>query len=364
MGSLKIVATPIGNLGDITLRAVETLKGVDLILCEDTRVTKRLLEKYGIRTSTLAYHQHSKIEKILRILEEGKNLALVSDAGTPAISDPGAALVARIRSEYPQIKIESIPGPNAAIAALSISGFPSDQFLFLGFLPHKKGRETLFKEIKASKRTVVFYESPHRILKTLEFLANNLPPAPSQGRGVVGSYKYHTTDPKTWRALESQAVEMRSNPTEAERLLWHSLRKNITGCHFRRQHIIGRFIVDFVCLEKLLVVEVDGDVHDYQESEDKERTLFLNEIGFKVLRVKNSKVTEDISSAVEKIKENLEALPLGEGRGGVDRRIFVARELTKIHEEGLTGTASEIMAYFKTTPDKVRGEFVVVVRNV
>ena len=180
MSKLYVVATPIGNLEDITLRALRALKEVDLILCEDTRVTKRLLERYEIHTPTMSYHAQSKlskVEKIFALLEEGKNLALVSDAGTPTISDPGCLLVAQIREKFGDtIPIVPIPGPSAVLSALSVSGFPTSEFLFLGFLPHKKGRETLFKEIAASKRTVVFYESPHRILKTLESLKNHLHP--------------------------------------------------------------------------------------------------------------------------------------------------------------------------------------------
>ncbi len=179
MGELYIVATPIGNLEDITLRALRVLKEVEVILCEDTRVTKKLLGRYGITTPTLSYHSHSgltKVEKVFGFLEEGKNLALVSDAGTPGISDPGSLLVSKIRERFKgDVAIVPIPGPNAAVAALSASGLPASDFLFLGFLPHKKGRETLFKEIAESKRTVVFYESPHRIMKTLASLAKHLP---------------------------------------------------------------------------------------------------------------------------------------------------------------------------------------------
>jgi len=180
--TLYIVATPIGNLEDVTLRALKTLKSVDVILCEDTRMTKRLLSHHEINTSTLSYHAHSKlskVEQIINLLKEGKNLALVSDAGTPGISDPGAELVSIVRRELKEqladgsIKIESIPGPSALTAALSIAGVPCADFVFLGFLPHKKGRETLFKEVFASKRTCVFYESPHRIMKALESLVGH-----------------------------------------------------------------------------------------------------------------------------------------------------------------------------------------------
>ncbi|OGD39113.1 16S rRNA (cytidine(1402)-2'-O)-methyltransferase [Candidatus Azambacteria bacterium RIFCSPLOWO2_01_FULL_37_9] len=173
---LYIVATPIGNLEDISFRAIRILNEVDLVLCEDTRVTKILLERYEIKKPILSYHQHSKLQKIdyiINLLKEGKNLALVSDAGTPGISDPGQRLIGKVLEELGgEIKIEPIPGPNAAIAALSISGFDTDEFLFLGFPPHKKGRQTFFVNIleESQKRTVVFYESTHRIIKALEQL--------------------------------------------------------------------------------------------------------------------------------------------------------------------------------------------------
>jgi 16S rRNA (cytidine1402-2'-O)-methyltransferase len=179
MSAFYIVATPIGNLEDITLRAIRILGEVDAILCEDTRVTAKLLQKYEIRKTLISYHSHSKLSKtenIFELLAEGKNLALVSDAGTPCISDPGVMLIAQVREKFPnEVRIIPIPGPSAVISALSASGFPSSEFLFLGFLPHKKGRETLFKEIAASERTVAFYESPHRILKTLESLQKFAP---------------------------------------------------------------------------------------------------------------------------------------------------------------------------------------------
>ena len=176
-GILYVIATPIGNLADLTLRALETLKSVNMVLCEDTRVTKKLLEHYGVEVLTMSYHANSKLskhEKILDFLKEGKSLALVSDAGTPTISDPGVLLIEMIRRELPEVKIIPIPGASALTTALSVSGIPSPQFTFYGFLPHKKGRETLFKEISESSRTSVFYESPHRIEKTLESLVSHL----------------------------------------------------------------------------------------------------------------------------------------------------------------------------------------------
>lgn len=184
-GTLSVVGTPIGNLGDITLRALETLKQADVIAAEDTRVTSKLLARYDIQKPLVIYHAQSGIrntERILTLLGEGKRVALVTDAGTPGISDPGGELVREVRKRLgAEVHIESIPGPSALTAALSISGIPCAEFVFLGFLPHKKGRQTLFKEIAESKRTMVFYESPHRILKTLEALEKAMP----EGRQVA-----------------------------------------------------------------------------------------------------------------------------------------------------------------------------------
>ncbi|MFH1427051.1 MAG: 16S rRNA (cytidine(1402)-2'-O)-methyltransferase [Patescibacteria group bacterium] len=171
---LYIVATPIGNLEDISLRALRILSEVDFVLCEDTRVTKNLLNHYKIKTLAISYHQHSDLKKlnyILDLLTEGKNLALVSDAGTPGISDPGGKLVAAVFEKFgSKLQIESIPGPSAVTAALSISGVPSDKFMFMGFPPHKKGRQTFIKKIITSEYPVVVYESKFRIIKFLEEL--------------------------------------------------------------------------------------------------------------------------------------------------------------------------------------------------
>jgi 16S rRNA (cytidine1402-2'-O)-methyltransferase len=177
---LAIVATPIGNLEDISLRALNTLKAADTILCEDTRVTQKLLSHYEIKKPLLSYHHHSglaKINQIIELLRQDQKLALVSDAGTPGISDPGGELVHQILEELPEIQIEAIPGACAAIAALSISGMPTDKFLFLGFPPHKKGRQTFLKKIAASEYPVVVYESKHRIIKFLEELEATMTPA-------------------------------------------------------------------------------------------------------------------------------------------------------------------------------------------
>ncbi len=171
-GLLSVVATPIGNLADITLRALETLKQADAIACEDTRVSSKLLARYDIQKPLLVYHAQRgpttarATMRILSMLGEGKHIALVTDAGTPGISDPGSALVAEVRTRLgDDVHIVSIPGPSAIAAALSIAGIDRDDFTFLGFLPHKKGRQTIMKEIAAMTRTVVFYESPHRIEK-------------------------------------------------------------------------------------------------------------------------------------------------------------------------------------------------------
>jgi len=174
MSILYIVATPIGNLEDITKRALRVLSEVDLILCEDTRQTRILLDRFQIKTPALSYHQHSKMEKINYIadfLRQGKNIALVSDAGTPGISDPGNKLIKQLLS-FPieELKIVPVPGASAVSAALSISGFPTDRFLFLGFVPSKNKRKKFFEEVVASKYPVIFYESPFRIIKTLKEL--------------------------------------------------------------------------------------------------------------------------------------------------------------------------------------------------
>jgi len=166
MGTLFVVATPIGNLKDITLRALETLKEVDVMLAEDRRVTKKLLAHYEIKTPLLSYHQHSKesvMEKALQLLFEGKDLALVSDAGTPGICDPGNELIAFLLKRNSEIRIVPIPGASAISTLLSIAGI-------LGYPPHKKGRKKFFEEVVASKHSALFYESPHRIMKSLKEL--------------------------------------------------------------------------------------------------------------------------------------------------------------------------------------------------
>jgi 16S rRNA (cytidine1402-2'-O)-methyltransferase len=180
MSTLYIVGTPIGNLEDISMRALRILNEVDFILCEDTRVTGVLLAHYKIKTPMISYHQHSddvKINHILDLLAQNKDLAMVADAGTPGISDPGGKLVQAVIEKnnadvdnFEPVKIESVPGPSAVTAALSISGIPTDKFVFMGFPPNKKGRQTFLKKVIASEYPIVLYESKYRITKLLEEL--------------------------------------------------------------------------------------------------------------------------------------------------------------------------------------------------
>ncbi len=179
---LSVVATPIGNLGDITLRALDTLKSCQAIVCEDTRVTGNLLKQLEIEKKELislhGFTDEGKVKWIIERLKKDEHLCLVSDAGTPGISDPGYVLVSKAREAG--IKIEAIPGPAAFLTALSASGLPIHQFLYLGFLPMKKGRKTLLESFKEEERTIVFYESVHRIEKTLSELAEYLKDQPTR----------------------------------------------------------------------------------------------------------------------------------------------------------------------------------------
>lgn len=170
-GKLSIVATPIGNLEDITLRALRTLKEADVVYAEDTRMALKLLSHFDLETPVRrldAFKEREKAPQIVERIREGERVAYITDAGTPGISDPGGRLVALVRAEAPEAAIETVPGPSALTAALSIAGVPTDDFLFLGFLPHKKGRQTALNYIAQSKHTVVLYESPHRIEKFLK----------------------------------------------------------------------------------------------------------------------------------------------------------------------------------------------------
>ncbi len=171
MSQLYIVPTPIGNLEDMTFRAIEVLKNADLILAEDTRTSGKLLKHYSIDTPQRSYHMHNEHQNVEKLVEEmlaGRTLALISDAGTPAISDPGFLLVREaIKAE---LKVETLPGATAFVPALVNSGLPAHNFCFEGFLPQKKGRQTKILSLDEEKRTMVFYESPHRLVKTLEDL--------------------------------------------------------------------------------------------------------------------------------------------------------------------------------------------------
>jgi 16S rRNA (cytidine1402-2'-O)-methyltransferase len=171
-GKLYLVPTPIGNLEDITLRAIRILKEADLILAEDTRVSSKLLNHFGIKNQMFSHHkfnEHKTIASIIEKINAGDNIALISDAGTPSISDPGFLLVRQCVSEG--IRVECLPGATALIPALAASGLPSDKFVFEGFLPQKKGRVKLLTELAGEPRTMIFYESPFRLLKTLEQLS-------------------------------------------------------------------------------------------------------------------------------------------------------------------------------------------------
>ncbi len=202
-GKLYIVATPIGNLSDITFRAVQTLKEVDFIACEDTRVTSKLLASNNLTTELISFNarsETSKIDYVLKRILKGESCALVSDAGTPTISDPGVRLVNEaIKNE---IEIIGIPGANAAILALSISGLPTDSFLFEGFLPQKKGRQKKLKELAVEKRTIVLYESVYRIEKLIKELNEYMPE-----RFIVIHRELTKMFEETWRGLPSELIK-------------------------------------------------------------------------------------------------------------------------------------------------------------
>lgn len=183
IGTLYIVATPIGNLGDITLRALETLKAVDAVLSEDTRVTGKLLMHYEIKKSLISCHEHTddaKLGQIVARLTRGESLAFVSDAGTPGLSDPGNKLVSLALAAG--IPVVPIPGVSALAAMVSVAGIDMREFMFLGFPPHKKGRETFFKKVAATEIPVVYYESVHRVVKNLELLETLAP----ESRVIIG----------------------------------------------------------------------------------------------------------------------------------------------------------------------------------
>ena len=166
--TLYVVPTPIGNLADITHRSIHVLSQVELILCEDTRVSQKLIKHYNVDTPTKSYHMHNEhrtVDRLVEQLQQGMSMALISDAGTPAISDPGFLLVRACLQSG--VNVTSLPGPTAFVPALVQSGFPTDRFVFEGFLPHKKGRKSRLSQLAEETKTIVLYESPHRILKTL-----------------------------------------------------------------------------------------------------------------------------------------------------------------------------------------------------
>lgn len=203
VGKLYIVSTPIGNLKDISLRAIETLNEVDFILCEDTRVTSILLKHYSIIKQLISFNAVSETKKIPFIIERlklGQSYALVSDSGTPAISDPGIRLISEaIRNE---IQVSSVPGATALIAALTISGLPTDSFVFEGFIPQKKGRQKKLQELADEARTIVLYESSHRIEKLIDELVSYFP-----SRYVVISRELTKKFEETWRGYPSEIKE-------------------------------------------------------------------------------------------------------------------------------------------------------------
>ncbi len=214
---LILVPTPIGNLGDITFRAVEVLKAADVILAEDTRTTGQLLKHLEVRKPLQSYHMHNEhkaVEKIIDRMKEGVSFALVSDAGTPAISDPGFLLVREVIESG--LTVQSLPGPTAFVPALVNSGLPSDRFVFEGFLPHKKGRKTRIDQLADETRTMIFYESMHRLIKTLNQLAEVF----GADRQASVSREITKIHEETVRGtLEEIAKYYKSNPLKGELVL-------------------------------------------------------------------------------------------------------------------------------------------------
>ncbi len=195
--ALYLVATPIGNLADITLRALETLAACDVLACEDTRVTRILLDRYGVRQKPVAYHEHNAEEagpRLISAISEGRSVALVSDAGTPLVSDPGYRLVEKAREAG--IRVVPVPGPSAVLAALTGSGLPSDAFLFAGFLPVKNGaRRARLEELKAAPATLIFFESPRRLADTLATMSDVLGDRPAAiGRELTKTFEEFRTE--------------------------------------------------------------------------------------------------------------------------------------------------------------------------
>lgn len=211
---LYLIPSPIGNLGDITYRAVEVLKNADLVLCEDTRTSSVLLRHYGVQKPATPYHQHNEHKVLPHLIEQllsGKTFALITDAGTPGISDPGFLLVREcIRHNIP---VECLPGATAFVPALVQSGIPSNRFVFEGFLPLKKGRQTMFKTLAAEPRTIILYESPHRLVKTLNELASYLGPERKAAVCRELTKIYEETNKNTLAAL---AIHYEKHPPKGE----------------------------------------------------------------------------------------------------------------------------------------------------
>ena len=204
MGKLYIVPTPIGNLGDITFRAIEVLKQVDFVLAEDTRTSGNLLRHYGISKPMFAHHkfnEHKSLKSVIDKLAAGQIIALVSDAGTPSISDPGFLIVRECIAN--DIEVECLPGAVALIPALVNSGFPSDRFCFEGFLPPKKGRHTRLNELAEEHRTIILYESPHKLLKTLQELQIRF----GENRRVSVSRELSKLHEETFRGTICEQIE-------------------------------------------------------------------------------------------------------------------------------------------------------------
>lgn len=218
--NLYVVATPIGNLKDISLRAKETLEAATLIVAEDTRTTGQLLKLLGISGKKELVSSHAKssakaLASALSRCRSHEHIVLVTDAGTPAISDPGSLFIHEFRKEYPQSTIVPIPGASAIVSALSVSGFPGNHFEFLGFVPHKKGRQTLFQKIAETDHTIVLYESPHRVLKTLQSLVSALAQQPDRhlmiGREMTKQFEEYPvgTAQELLRYFEKQPDKVR-----------------------------------------------------------------------------------------------------------------------------------------------------------
>lgn len=213
-GIFYVVATPIGNLNDITLRALETLRGVDYVLAEDTRVTLKLLTHFDIKKPLLSYREevHERVfTRVCKLLREGKRLALVSDAGTPAIDDPGASIVAALRSEGFK-NIVPIPGASAVAAAFSVAGIAAQQFFFAGFPPPKKKRNKFFEDIARRAEPIILFESPHRLLKTLQNLKEAVP-----GRQLIVFKELTKMYERSWRGMvEEIFTALEKEPIKGE----------------------------------------------------------------------------------------------------------------------------------------------------